>query len=58
MVFKIRYQDLYTYDIDTMLMKAKSKNDAECIFYGYNGERYDILEIKKFSKNLEKTLDK
>ena len=50
MYFEIKYQNLNNYNIDKVYFKSKSKQEAENDFYMYNGEHYDILNIKRISK--------
>ena len=50
MFFQIEYQNLNTFIIDKTYFKAKSKQEAENIFYDYNGEQYDILSIRRITK--------
>lgn len=50
MFFKIKYQNLNTFNIDTIYFEAKSRQEAENNFYDYNGEQYDILSIRRITK--------
>lgn len=48
MIFKILYQNLYSFDYGISTIKAKSKKEAEAIFYKDGRIKfYDIISITK-----------
>lgn len=48
MIFKILYQDLYSFDYGILTIKAKSKKEAEETFYKDGRiDFYDIIDITK-----------